>query len=175
MLQTASFSGHLEAVLETYMVLIDDSENKEDFMSYQKRTEGNHVVANVFPLTKNDKEGMAGDQNGETSFQSGTEIKDVEAFQYDKCQDKKDGVLCILGAGSYNGLTSVDVVHGLFVRNRCVFVKLHPLRGFLDNFLRTIFSKLFTDGFMDSEPDKGIEHTKAIVYSDFVTSVHMTP
>jgi hypothetical protein len=121
MLQTASFSGHLEAVLETYMVLIDDSENKEDFMSYQKRTEGNHVVANVFPLTKNDKEGMAGDQNGKTSFQSGTEIKDVEAFQYDKCQDKKDGVLCILGAGSYNGLTSVDVVHGLFVRNPLCF------------------------------------------------------
>jgi len=178
----ASFSTYIDALVDSLGVKAETIpvDDREELMSYQKRTVGDQVVADVFPLLRKDKAGPLGDFRGELWFQKEAvkDLSDVGAFKYEAVEDdaasSANGVLVVLGAGNYTGLTVVDVLHGMFVRNRVVFVKFHPLRSFLDDFMRIVFAPLLKEGYIDFEVDMGMERSKAIVYSKHVTSVHMT-
>ena len=177
----ATFSKYVVGLLEAFKVRAGQSDHTQEHMRYKdqrRMVEGGQVVVQTFPLLDEDKNGPLGDFKGEVWIRKDKAKKpeDVEAFQFDTVEDHDaaTGVHCILGAGNYTGLTVADVLHGLFVRNRVVFVKYHPLRPFLDKFMKVVFEPLFMDGFLDGEVDVSLERTQSIVYSNFVTSVHMT-
>jgi hypothetical protein len=135
------------------------------------------VVTKVHPLLLAEKMGPFGMFDAEIWFQPDKIQKpsQVKPFQIDHFDDKADDIMVVLGAGNQSFLTITDVLEGLFVRNRVVFLKHHPLRGkALDPVLRMLFECLYERGYLDSEIDQGLERSAAMLSSPFVGAVHMT-
>lgn len=133
------------------------------------------TVMNVFPLLTKDKFGP----NAELTVQWWLDPITTEKprpFSLEKFSDnKKEGVLVVLGAGNQNFLTLVDTLEALFVRQRVVLVKHHPLRAGLDPLMQKLFQPLYDAGYLASVLDLGKrEANSALVYNPLVNGVHMT-
>lgn len=176
MLMGVSLKGFLETLRDVYRVRAGTSDMESVFNDIPMYTVGDQVVADVFPLTPADKASPMQTLKGEVWFEK-EHVQDpcqVKPFQFDFYDDKKDGVMVVLGAGNYTMLAVCDCLCALFIKNQVVFLKQHPLRSFLEPFIREVFASLYADGYIDSEPDQGLERASQIVYSPYVTSIHMT-
>lgn len=136
------------------------------------------VVAKIHPLLTKEKYGAESNQDAEVWFQKEfvQDTTQVKPFSFDHFDDKANNdIMVVLGAGNQTFLTFCDLLEGLFIHNRVVFVKHHPLRGeILDPLLRKLMSPLYERGYLESELDHSIERTSAILYSPYVGAVHMT-
>ena len=103
------------------------------------------------------------------------EASDVKPFDFESFDKKSDKIMVVLGAGNWDLLAVNDCLTGLFVFNQCVFLKHHPLRGgSLEPLVRKMFAPLIKEGYFDSEIDMGSGRSNQIVYSPFVSTVHLT-
>ena len=174
----------LERLVEAYSMACGTNDKKEAYdQKLTPRTAANNteqVIMDVFPLFTKDKFGPFGGLNVEWWLDPSkvTSVKHApQPFALDSfSDDAEEGVLLILGAGNQSFLTLVDLLEGLFVRQRTVFVKHHPLRGpGLDPLTRKLFQPLYDAGFLDSIMDLGtIEANSALVYHPLVKAIHMT-
>ena len=175
----------LERLVEAYSMACGVNGKKKTYnQKLTPRTVTNsnteHVIMDVFPLFTNDKFGPFGGLNVEWWLDPSkvTSVKDApKPFALNSfSDDAEEGVLVILGAGNQSFLTLVDLIEGLFVRQRTVLVKHHPLRGpGLDPVTRKLFQPLYEAGFLDSITDLGtVEANSALVYHPLVNAIHMT-
>jgi hypothetical protein len=176
----------LERLVEAYSMACSVNDNKNIYNKKLKpRTIARNwnmdqVIMDVFPLLTKDSFGPFGALNVEWWLDPSKVTLEDEApepFALESFSDKAErGVLVILGAGNQSFLTLVDLLEGLFVRQRTVLVKHHPLRGGgLDPLTRKLFAPLYEAGFLDSIQDlESVEANSALVYNPLVTAVHMT-
>lgn len=177
MMMSATAKGYLESLCEAYRARLGKSENQAVYREIPTRKVGDQVVADVFPLTPSDKAGPFQVHKGEVWFikEQVKDETDVKPFQFDAFDESAEGgVMVILGAGNYSLLSVVDVLFAMFVLNRVVFLKHHPIRPFLEPMFRKIFAPFYTRGFLESEIDQRTERSSLIVSSPLVTKVHMT-
>lgn len=174
----------LERLVEAYKMACDINPSKKTYdQKLAPRTAANNdkqVIMDVFPLLGKDKFGPFGSLKVEWWLDP-AKVKSVndapQPFDLEQFRDNsEDGVLVILGAGNQSFLAIVDLLEGLFVRQRTVLVKHHPLRGpGLDPITRKLFQPLYEDGFLDSIMDLGTaEANSALVYHPLVKAIHMT-
>ena len=108
-----------------------------------------HTVASTFPILPTDKWGPYGNWTGELWLADAS----AEPFQHAHPAPAASeaapnpagdpaGVHVVLGAGNQGFLAVVDVLHGLFVSNKVVLLKHHPLREFQDKYVRSVFIAL---------------------------------
>jgi hypothetical protein len=174
----------LERLIEAYKMACDINPNKKTYdQKLVPRTAASNaeqVILDVFPLLGKDNFGPFGGLNVEWWLDP-EKVKSVNdaprPFDLKHFNDNvDDGVLVVLGAGNQSFLTLVDLLEGLFVRQRTVLVKHHPLRGTgLDPIIRKLFQPLYDSGFLDSIMDLGtVESNSALVYHPLVKAIHMT-
>ena len=134
------------------------------------------VFLDVFPMVPADKFGPYSKLKVQWFLDPKVTEKDApEPFSIDHFDEKKeDGVLVVLGAGNQSFLTMNDALEALFVRQRVVLVKQHPLRAALDDLMRQVFKPLYDAGFLESVLDLGREGNSSLVYHPLVTGIHMT-
>jgi hypothetical protein len=168
----------LERLQHAYEMRCKKSKNASVYDHLQSRVAPNgQVVTKVHPILGKEKMGPFAMFDAEIWFNADKiqKISQVKPFQFDHLDDKAEDITVVLGAGNQSFLTFTDVLEGLLVHNRVVFLKHHPLRGeALDPVLRMLFECLYEEGYLDSEMDQGLERSAAIVSSPFVGAVQMT-
>ena len=168
----------LQHLQDAYMVRCGSNKNTAVYDNLQSRVAPNgQVVTKIHPILSKEKMGPFSMFDAEIWFQHDKiqKTSQVKPFQFDYFDDKSDDIMVVLGAGNQSFLTVTDVLEGLFVHNRVVFLKHHPLRGeALDPVLRMLFECLYERGYMDSEMDQGLERSAAILSSPLVGAVHIT-
>jgi hypothetical protein len=175
----AIMTEKLQRLRDAYMMRCGKNKNAAVYDHLQSRVAPNgQVVTKVHPILSKEKMGPFATFDVEIWFQPDKiqETSQVKPFQFDHfSDDKAEDIMVVLGAGNQSFLTFIDVLEGLFVHNRVVFLKHHPLRGkALDPVLRMLFECLYERGYLDSEMDQGLERSAAIVSSPFVGAVQMT-
>jgi len=136
------------------------------------------IIAKVFPLNIADKCGPQGKWTCELWLQPNklaTQGTHLMTSMKSPLVSRGDGCCCVvLGAGNQGFLTIVDALDILFVQNETVLVKHHPLRGYQDAFMRTLFKPLLDRGFFDVVKDTSVEESTALVSHENVAHIHMT-
>ncbi|CAK0793845.1 unnamed protein product [Prorocentrum cordatum] len=85
------------------------------------------------------------------------------------------GVGVVLGAGNQNFLTVNDVLELAFIHKKCVFLKEHPLRDFMDAPFKHLLAPLAASGAYEQCLDSQLAGAhSALVTHPSVTHVHMT-
>jgi hypothetical protein len=168
----------VQRLQDAYMMKCGKHKKASVYDHLQSRvTPNGQVVTKIHPILGREKMGPFASFDAEVWFQPEKIQKpsQVKPFQIDHFDDKAEDIMVVLGAGNQTFLTCIDVLEGLFVRNRVVFVKHHPLRGkALDPVLRMLFECLYEKGYLDSEIDQGLERSNAMLSSPLVGAVHMT-
>lgn len=174
--------GSLEKLIEAYRMKCGTNKNANiyDQKLVGKKAVNGQVYMNVFPLLSKDKFGPFGSLQVDWWLDSKnvkTQEDTPKPFDLEHFHEKADkGVMLVLGAGNQSNLPIVDVLEGLFVRNRTVLLKHHPLRGGgMEPLLRKIMKPMYDAGYLDSVLDLGsIEANIALTYHPLVTAIHMT-
>ena len=153
----------LQRLQDAYMMRCGNNKNAAVYDHLQSRVAPNgQVVTKVHPILGKEKFGPFSIFDAEIWFQP-DKIQvpsQVKPFQFDHFDDKAEDIMVVLGAGNQSFLTFTDVLEGLFVHNRVVFLKHHPLRGkALDPVLRMVCECLYERGYLDSEMDQGLERS----------------
>lgn len=87
--------------------------------------------------------------------------------------EREGGVALVLGAGNVSAIASRDLLHQLFVENRVVLLKMHPVNEFLGPLFERAFASLVEAGYLaviygDAETGRyGCQH-------DGVDAIHLT-
>jgi hypothetical protein len=144
------------------------------------------IVVRTFPSIPGEKSGLMGHCKGEVWLdpQQVRRESDVQTFARTDGDGRSDdgnntstedgGLMIVLGAGNQASLTPVDILHGLFVKNCVVYVKQHPLRGYMNELTLRMFRPLVERGYLDLEAHTTNERSSALVYHPAVTAVHLT-
>lgn len=175
-----ALKGYLEALRDSYTYKVTGRHPYQSKLdSYLKKTKviKGQVVTPIFPLYNNDHFGLISDATGEIWFDPAhvKRPEQVKPFAFDELDDKMEkGALVVLGAGNQSMICAVDSLHALYLRNRVVFLKHHPLRTGMEPFLRFLLKPLFDQGFIDSELHVSLERTSAMIYSPYTSGVHLT-
>lgn len=171
----------LEALRDSYKARVSGKHpcqgKLDSYVKGSKVMPNGQVVTQILPLFSNDHFGMVAGSTGELWFDPKhvKSTSDVKPLAFDELDDKVDkGALLVLGAGNQSMLGAIDTLHGLFIRNRVVFLKHHPLRGGMEPFLRKLLAGLFEKGYLDSELHDSLERTSAMIYSEHTSGVHLT-
>lgn len=163
---------------DAYMIRCGKNKDASVYDHLQSRVAPNgQVVTKIHPILAKEKMGPFAIFDAEIWFQPDKIEKpsQVRPFQFDHFDDKAEDIMVVLGAGNQSFLSATSVLEGLFVHNRVVFLKHHPLRGKgLDPVLRMLFKCLYERGYLDSEMDQGLERSAAMLSSPLVGAVHMT-
>lgn len=155
---------------------------KEGLKTRRATPRGGQVVVQTFPTIPGDATGLLGHCTGEV-YLDPEFVKDesqVETFSFEKAwaPERADaaggGLMVVLGAGNQPALTSVDVLNGLFVRGCVVYVKQHPIRGYVNDLIVRIFRPLVERRYLDVEGHSTYERSAALVHHPLVTAVHLT-
>lgn len=181
-IQAILIKSTLERLVEAYKMKLGINPNATAYKQgiTAKKAVNGQVTVRSFPILTKDKFGPFGgmivdwwlDPDKVPSIEKAPEPFQLEAFD----DGAKDGVMLVLGCGNQSFLTVTDALEGLFVRQRVVLVKHHPLRGVgLEPILRKLMAPLYEAGYFDSALDTGsAEANTALVYSPLVKAVHMT-
>lgn len=145
---------------------------------FTKKSINGQVIAQILPGDPASKiNPFAKNNSGEIWFDPMyvKSTSDIQPFNFEFFDKKSDGICVVLGAGNWDFLAVNDVLQGLFFRNQVVFLKHHPLRGAsLDPLIRKILAPVLQKGFFQAEVDKGAERCSEVVYSPYVSTVHLT-
>jgi hypothetical protein len=162
----------LQRLQDAYMMRCGKCKNANVYDHLQSRVAPNgQVVTKVHPILGQEKMGPFATFDAEIWFQTDKiqMSSQVKPFQFDHFDDKAEDIMVVLGAGNQSFLTFTDVLEGLLVHNRVVFLKHHPLRGkALDPVLRMLLECLYERGYLDSEMDQGLERSAAMLSSPLV-------
>jgi hypothetical protein len=174
----AVMKDKLQRLQDAYTMRCGNNKNAAIYNNLQSRVAPNgQVVTKVHPILSKEKMGPYAIFDAEIWFQPDKikKTSQVKPFQFDHFDNEAEDIVVVLGAGNQSFLTFIDVLEGLFVHNRVVFVKHHPLRGVaLDPILRMVCECLYDKGYLDSEMDQGLERSAAMLRSPLVGAVHMT-
>jgi acyl-CoA reductase-like NAD-dependent aldehyde dehydrogenase len=101
------------------------------------------VVARVFPHSIYDRIFYSG-FTAEVWMQPGVTAENLPRTQAAAYKEKKpEGRVClVLGAGNVSSIGPMDILYKLFVENRVVIVKMHPLNAYLGPLLAEGFQAL---------------------------------
>jgi acyl-CoA reductase-like NAD-dependent aldehyde dehydrogenase len=133
------------------------------------------VVVDVFPVTGYDRLLLNG-YKAQVWIEPGVSAAQVRrdaATMYRGGGYDRPGVCLVLGAGNLGTITTLDVIHQLYVRGNVCAVKMNPVNDYLGPFYEKIFSEFISRGwlrFLYGGADVGgylAHHRK-------VDSVHMT-
>jgi len=180
---------HLERLMESYKMASGGKNISANAKVYAEKLQpklatNGQVIYDVFPLLAKDTFGPnAGvnvqwwlDPDRVKTLQDAPKPFVVDEFADKESKEQRDGVLVVLGAGNQSFLTIMDVIEGLFTKQRTVLLKHHPLRGVgLEPILRKLFQPLYEQGYLESIMDlDSVEANSALVYHPMVTAIHMT-
>ncbi len=107
------------------------------------------VVVPVAPRDKADKMGSPGSK-AEVWLMPGVQREDVVANQALRLRkpSERAELVVILAAGNASLLVPGDLLHAMFVENRVVVLKVHPVNAYLGPLLREAFAPLVEPGFL---------------------------
>ncbi|CAB9522518.1 Aldehyde dehydrogenase [Seminavis robusta] len=183
-LPMVTIKAQMEKLIEGYKAALGTSDNMKHYdskMKPQVHQPSGQVYLPVYPITPKDNFDLLGAGMNVEWWLDPEQVQKVDQapkpFHMEPFKDNVDeGVLVVLGAGNQSFLTLVDILDGLFVRQRTVFCKHNPLRGAgLDPICRKLFRPLYEQNFLGSCLDlKTLEANSALVYHSDVTAIHMT-
>ncbi|MEM7587884.1 MAG: aldehyde dehydrogenase, partial [Acidobacteriota bacterium] len=105
------------------------------------------VTARVFPQSLTDRLFYTG-FSAEVWMQPGVtadRLAETQAVAY-KTSEPTSGVCLVLGAGNVSSIGAMDLLYKLFVENRVVILKMHPLNAYLGPILAEGFQALLDWG-----------------------------
>ncbi|GKY93037.1 hypothetical protein MPSEU_000272000 [Mayamaea pseudoterrestris] len=167
---------HLVHLIASYKVILKRDKAPKELVA-SKKSNG-QVAVKVFPILPGEKTGPNSKGVAEL-YLDPTHVKsidDVQLFALDAFQTdaSKEGVMIVLGAGNQGMLTVADALQGLFVSNRVVLVKHHPLREYQDEMIRKVFEPLISEGYMECEMDNDFDKSSLYFGPNLVAGVHVT-
>jgi hypothetical protein len=141
-----------------------------------RTADNGQVCVTTFPLLPEDKQSQIADCIGEVwldeeRVQAESEVRH---FQFEEFGREGGGLMVVLGAGNLGGLDVADILYNIFVKNCVVYLKLHPMRGYLEAVIRILFRPLIDRGYLEIEAHTTMERASALVYHPDVTGVHLT-
>ncbi len=113
-----------------------------------RRLHDGRAAARVFPFDVWDRLFYTG-VTAEIRMQPGVTPENLAATQavaYDHREDP-GGVCLVLGGGNVSGIAPMDALYKLFVENRVVLLKVHPVNDYMGPILAEIFAPLAERGF----------------------------
>ncbi len=108
------------------------------------------TVAHVFPTGGYDRIFYPPGTSAEVWMEPGVtaqELADTQAVAY-RGEPDDGAVALVLGAGNVSSIGPMDVLYKLFVDNRAVVLKAHPVNDYLGPLLEEGFGPLVEDGFL---------------------------
>ncbi len=113
-----------------------------------RRLADGRVEARIFPFDAWDRLFYTG-VTADVRMLPGVTAENLVSTQAIAYDDTKDpgGVCLVLGGGNVSGIAPMDALYKLFVENRVVLLKVHPVNEYLGPILAEIFEPLAARGF----------------------------
>eukprot|EP00928_Gymnodinium_smaydae_P034743 TRINITY_DN24556_c0_g1_i2.p1 TRINITY_DN24556_c0_g1~~TRINITY_DN24556_c0_g1_i2.p1 ORF type:complete len:230 (+),score=41.52 TRINITY_DN24556_c0_g1_i2:58-747(+) len=132
----SSFCTRFKKTLET----MDKTGKCPEPKTLRTRDDG-RMVASVFPLDGSDAMKPNKGCKVELWMKPGQEASQGSIFQH---RPRPGSVGLVLGAGNLAPLALTDALHLLFQQNTVTLLKIHPLREYSNEFVRTLFAPLIS-------------------------------
>lgn len=134
---------------------------------------GGQTSVGVFPVDSWDRLFYLG-VTGEALMRRGVSRQEAVERQAEPYRQPDRGAVClVLGAGNVSSIGPLDALHKLFVENRVVVLKLHPVLTFLRPILDEGFAALAREGYLRIVSG-GAEEGDYLAGHDGVDELHIT-
>jgi acyl-CoA reductase-like NAD-dependent aldehyde dehydrogenase len=139
-----------------------------------KTASDGQVRVQVVPADRGETQSAPG-TTGEVWLMPGVRAEDVVAAQAKAIRQPpaKAAVCLMLGAGNVSMLVPSDVLHGLFVENHVVLLKMNPVNEYLGELMREAFAPLIDFGCL-RVVTCGQQEAAALCAHPTVDRLHMT-
>lgn len=169
------YKSVLGALRDVYQIRVSNDETSKPITLQTRVACNRQVCVEVFPLLQTSKD-LPPHRDCTGEFWLDPKIvkseSDVSCFNFDSMQRK--GPVVVLSAGNQSVLGILDTLHCLFLQNAVVYLKLHPIRNYLEGFFCKLLKPLLDQGYVKIEAHSTLQRASALIHHPLVQGVHLT-